>query len=76
MANSMDPDQQSVLCPHFLNSPVMLGNYLQQTTSADDTFRCTFLGALRVRHYMMHQKKNKTLIFFKVILKIYMSDLW
>ena len=27
----------------------MLGNYLQQTTSADDIFRCIFfLGALRV----------------------------
>ena len=29
----------------------MLGNYLQQTTSADDIFRCIFfLGALRVNH--------------------------
>ena len=28
----------------------MLGNYLQQTTSADDIFRCIFfLGALRVK---------------------------
>ena len=28
----------------------MLGNYLQQMTSADDIFRCNFfLGALRVR---------------------------
>ena len=26
----------------------MLGNYLQQTTSADDIFRCIFFGALRV----------------------------
>ena len=26
----------------------MLGNYLQQTTSADDIFRCIFLGVLRV----------------------------
>ena len=63
MANSVDPDQtapirdlleQSVLGPYFLlvylNSPVlMLGNYLQQTTSADDTFRWIFLGALRVK---------------------------
>ena len=48
MANSVDPD----LGPHFLlvylNSPVMLGNYLEQTTSADDIFRCIFLGSLRV----------------------------
>ena len=26
----------------------MLGNYLQQTTSADDIFRCIFLGTLWV----------------------------
>ena len=50
MANSLDPDQ-SVLGPHFLlvylNSPVMLGNNLQQTSSADDIFWCIFLGTLR-----------------------------
>ena len=34
----------------MLNSSVMLGNYLQQTTSTDDIFRCIFfLGALRVK---------------------------
>ena len=27
----------------------MLVNYLQQTTSADDIFRCIFLGVLRVK---------------------------
>ena len=27
----------------ILNSSVMLGNFLQQTTSADDIFRCIFL---------------------------------
>ena len=33
----------------ILNSSVMLGNYLQQTTSADDIFKCIFfLVALRV----------------------------
>ena len=32
-----------------LNLSVMLGNYLQQSTSVDDIFRCIiFLGALRV----------------------------
>ena len=50
MANSME---QSVLGPHFLlvylNSPIMFGNYLQKTTSADDIYRCIFLGALRVK---------------------------
>ena len=34
----------------ILNLSVMLGNYLQQTTSADDIFKCIFfLGALRVK---------------------------
>ena len=51
MANSVDPDQTapigavcsgSLLFVYILNSPVMLGNYLQQTTSADDIFRCIF----------------------------------
>ena len=55
MAISVNPDQTapiSVLGPRFLlvclNSRVMFGNYLQQTTSADDIFRCIFLGALSV----------------------------
>ena len=58
MANSVDPDQTapigavcsgSTLFASILNSSVMLGNYLQQTTSADDLLRCIFfLGALRV----------------------------
>ena len=59
MANSVDPVQTapigavcsgSMLFASILNSSVMLGNYLQQTTSADDIFRCIFfLGALRVK---------------------------
>ena len=58
MANSVDPDQTapigavcsgSRLFDSILNSSVMLGNYLQQTTSADAIFKCIFLGALRVR---------------------------
>ena len=58
MANSVDPDQTapigavcsgSTLFASILNSSVMLGNYLQQTTSADDIFRCIFfLCTLRV----------------------------
>ena len=52
MANSMDPDQTapivavcfgSTLFVSILNSSVIVGNYLQQTTSADDIFRCIFL---------------------------------
>ena len=55
MANSVDPDQtapigavcsRSTLFASILNSSVILGNYLQQTTSADDIFRYIF--SLRV----------------------------
>ena len=59
MANSVDPDQTApigavcsgyTLFTSLLNSSVRLGNYMQQTTSADDIFRCIFiLGALRVK---------------------------
>ena len=39
----------STLFASILDSSVMSGNFLQQTTSADDIFRCIFfLGALRV----------------------------
>ena len=54
MANSVDPDQTappkgavcsgSTLFASILSS-IILSNYLQQTTSADDIFRCiSFLG--------------------------------
>ena len=55
MANSMDPDQTapigavcsgSTLFASILNSSVMLGNYLRQTTSTDDIFRCNVFLAL------------------------------
>ena len=59
MANSVDPDQtapigavcsESMLFASILNSSTILGSYLQQTTLADDIFRCIFsLGALRVK---------------------------
>ena len=54
MAESVDPDQTapigavcsgSTLFASILDSSVMLGNYLnymKQTTSADDIFRCIF----------------------------------
>ena len=51
MADSVDPDQtgpigavcsRSTLFASILNLSVMLGNYLQRTTSADDIFRCIF----------------------------------
>ena len=37
----------STLFASILNSSVMLGNYLQQTTSADNIFRCIFFLALQ-----------------------------
>ena len=60
MANNVDPDQTAPLgavysgstqLASILNSSVMLGNYLQQMTSADEIFRCIFfLCALRVNY--------------------------
>ena len=55
MANSVDPDQTapigavcsgSTLFASILNSSVILGNFLQQTSSADDIFKCIFFLAL------------------------------
>ena len=55
MAISVDPDQTapigavcsgSTLFASLLNLSVMLGNYLQQTTSEDDIFRLIFFLAL------------------------------
>ena len=55
MANSVDPDQTApigAVCSGFtlfasiLNSSVMLGNYMQQTTPADNIFKCFFFLAL------------------------------
>ena len=55
MANSVDTNQTaprgavwsgSTLFASILNSSVMLGYYLQQTTSADNIFRCIFFLAL------------------------------
>ena len=53
MANSVDPDQTapigavcsgSMLFASILNSSVISGNHLQQTNSADDTFRYIFFS--------------------------------
>ena len=53
MANRVDPDQTapigavcsgSRLFAPILNLSVLLGNYLQQTTSADEIFRCVFFS--------------------------------
>ena len=70
MANSVDPDQtapigavcsESTLYASILNSSVMLGNYmyLQQTTSADNIFRCIF--SWRFKGYGKCSKISNTL---------------
>ena len=55
MANSVNPDQtapigavcsESMLFASILHSSILLGNYLQQTTSADNIFRCITFFAL------------------------------
>ena len=55
MANSVDPDQMapvgafcsgSTLFASILYKSVMLCNYLQQTASDEDIFRCIFSLAL------------------------------
>ena len=73
MANSVDPDQTapigavcsgSTLFASILNSSVMFGNYLQQTTSADDIFRCIFfLGALRVKSILTNNGEIHVVVF-------------
>ena len=84
MANSVDPDQTapigavcvctgSTLFASILNLSVMLGNNLQQTTSADDIFRCIFLlGGLRVKadfQVLLTTFLFKTLTFIASLLK-------
>ena len=62
MANSVDPDQTapigavcsgSTLFASILDSSVMLGNFLQQTTSHFQMH--FFLGALRARYQLEMQ---------------------
>ena len=57
MAESVDPDQTapigavcsgSTLFASILDSSLMLGNYMKQTTSADDIFRWTFSWRFKV----------------------------
>ena len=75
MANSVSPDQTapigavcsgSTLFASILNSSVLLGNYLQQTTSAGDIFRCIFfLGAFRVKlFHAIHDCRNYYLLMY------------
>ena len=76
MANRVDPDQTApigavcsgyTLFASILNSSVTIGNYLQQTTSADNIFRCIFLGALRVKAPITKAEMTNFLISFLII---------
>ena len=68
MANSVDPDQTasigavcygSTLFSSILSSSVLLGNYLEQTTSTDDIFRCIFSWRFLGLIYYLNGKENK-----------------
>ena len=63
----MDPDQTApigavcfgaTLFASILNSSVMFGSYLQQTTSADGISDAFLLVALRVRLYIVGDSEN------------------
>ena len=67
MANSVDPDQTapigavcsgSMLFVSILNLSVMLGDSLEQTTSADNIFRCIFF----LTHVKTSWKKLRELL--------------
>ena len=61
----------------MLNSSVMLGNYLQQTDSADDIFRCIFiLGALRVKsvNWQIIDTTNVILAILLIMPMKYVAD--
>ena len=73
MAISVDPDQTapigavcsgSTLFASILNSSVMLGNYLQQTTSVDDIFRCIFFMALLVLKELLVSARIRTHVIY------------
>ena len=74
MANSVDPDQTapigavcsgSTLFASILNSSIMLGNYLQQTTSADNIFRCIFSKRFKGLVEKSHELVKNTVFLFK-----------
>ena len=80
MANSVDPDQTapigavcsgSKLFASILNSSIMLGNYLQQTTSSDDILDAFFFLALKGLILLLsmrtsHRPSNVCFVFPKL----------
>ena len=80
MVDSVDPDQTapkgavcsgSTLFASMLNSSVMLGNYLQQMTSADDIFRCIFKGQC----FLFRRKATKYNLSI-LLLHVYAKHAW
>ena len=78
MANSVNLDQTapiravcsgSTLFASILNSSVVLGKYLQPTTSADDIFRSIFFLALEGLKQQNKYKHN--IDMFNALIKIY-----
>ena len=77
MAKSVDPEQtdpigavcsRSTLFASILNLSVMLGKYLQQTTSADDIFRCIFfLCALRGKKPLQQTVRIKIILLLPTL---------
>ena len=73
MTNSVDPDQTaplgavcsgSTLFASILKSSVLLGNYLQQTTSAEVIFQMHFfLALLALRDFLNTTLDDRTVIF-------------
>ena len=67
MANSNCPGP--MLFASRLNSSVMLGNYLQQTTPADDIFRSIFSLRFKETRSATMNIFQKKLFSFKIICK-------
>ena len=81
MANSVGPDQTapigavcsgSTLFASILNSSAMLGNYFQQTTSADNIFRCIFSWRFKgLTLCMLDNFLSAVFCFFLIIFRKY-----
>ena len=84
MANSVDPQcgpigavcYGSTLFPYIPNWSVMLGNYLQQSTSAEDIFRCIFFLALYGLIREMIKKARKKVVCIYTEGKRFSNKLW
>ena len=82
MASSVDPDQTapigavcsgSMLFASILNLSVMLGNYLQQTTSADEIFRWIFFLALKGLSYLEKSHRQTVKAMLRLLVSISMA---